>query len=455
MKLEGKKVLVVGLGKTGNALCEFLSDKQARVKVSERKRTEELGGDVKFLKEKGISIEAGGHNPLSFLESDLIIPSPGVPYLPELEAAQNNGIPVISEIELAFRFLKGKIVGITGSNGKSTTATLTYKILKEGGIDAFLAGNIGTPLISFANSSQDKYVYVTELSSFQLEYIHRFFPSVAILLNLSPDHLDWHKNLEDYYSAKKKLITSQNKEGTAILNRDDDLVWPLAEQTQASVLAFSQNNLVEKGCSIQQNGIVLKNDKEEELMNVSEVPLLGKHNLDNVMSSALVGALFSIPISKIKESILHFKGLEHRLEKILDINGIIFVNDSKATNVEAAIKSIHSFEKNIILILGGRDKGGDFNKLSRPVEERVKKIILIGEARNHIQKILGGSASMDEALTMEEAIQKGYESAKSGDVVLLAPACTSFDMFRNFEERGRIFKKGVFALKEKIDHAQK
>lgn len=453
MNLEGKKVLVIGLGKTGKALCNFLVDRKAHVKVSEINPSINLESDMGFWTGKNITVETGPHNRLSFLEADLIIPSPGVPRLPEMEEAQTKGITILSEVELASRFLKGKIIGITGSNGKSTTATLTHKILKDSRHEAFLAGNIGTPLISFVDKSADHHIYVTELSSFQLDHIERFSAYVSVFLNLSPDHLDWHKNFKNYFEAKKKLFAAQKESGFAILNRDDPAVWKLAKVTPARVLAFSRQEKIQIGGSIRGDWIVIKDEKEEKIMKVSDIPLLGVHNLENVMASALVGHLFSVPVTQIKDSVKSFKGLEHRLEKVSNIKGVEFYNDSKATNVEAAITSIGSFNQPTILILGGRDKGDDFKKLRKPVQERVKKVILIGEAKEKIKEALNNDVPMSTVSSLKEAVEEGFASANHGEIVLLAPACTSFDMFKNFEERGKIFKTEVYALKEKTDNA--
>lgn len=453
MNLEGKKVLVIGLGKTGKALCNFLIQRKAQVKVSEKNPPTNLERDMGFWSGKNLTVETGPHNRLSFLDADLIIPSPGVPMLPEMEEAQANGIPIISEAELASRFLKGKIVGITGSNGKSTTTTLTHKILKDGRLEAYLAGNIGTPLISFVDKSADHHIYVTELSSFQLEHIESFSAAVSVFLNLSPDHLDWHKSFKNYFEAKKKLFMAQKESGFAILNRDDTAVWALAEEAPAQVFAFSRQKKIQNGCSIENEWIVLRDKREEKIMKISDIPLPGAHNLDNVMASALVGHLLSVPVPLIRESIKNFQGLEHRLEKVSNIRGVEFYNDSKATNVEAAITSIISFNQPIILVLGGRDKGSDFKKLRKPVLERVKKIFLIGEAKEKIKRALKNYIPMSYVTSLKEAVVEGFASANPGEIVLLAPACTSFDMFRNFEERGKIFKKEVYSLEEKINNA--
>ncbi len=453
MNLEGKKILVIGLGKTGKALSNFLIERKAVVLVSEQNPSANLERDMGFWAGKNLTVETGPPNRLSFLNVDLIIPSPGVPMLPEMEEARTNGIPILSEAELASRFLKGKIVGITGSNGKSTTATLTHKILKDARFEAFLAGNIGTPLISFVDKSADHHIYVTELSSFQLEHIERFSASVSVFLNLSPDHLDWHKTHESYFEAKKKLFLAQKESSFAILNRDDSAVWGLAEKTPARVFAFSRQREIQNGCSIQRDWIVINGGTKEKIIKISEIPLLGAHNLENVMASALVGHLFSVPASSIRNSIKSFQGLEHRLEKVSIIGGVEFYNDSKATNVEAAITSIGSFNQPIVLILGGRDKGGDFKKLRKPIQERVKKVFLLGEAKEEIKSALMNDIPMNYVFSLKEAVSEGFASASPGDIVLLAPACTSFDMFSNFEERGKIFKEEVYSLEEKIHNA--
>ena len=451
MDLEDKKVLVVGLGRTGEALCDFLLDHGAQVKVSENKTLREHSRAVRDWQKKGVQFEMGGHKTESFLEADFIVPSPGVPWLPELEAAQNQGIPIVSEIELAYLFLQGHIVGITGTNGKSTTATLTHKILKDAGLHAFLAGNIGTPLISFVEHSRDDHIYVTEVSSFQLKHIEHFKASISVFLNISPDHLDWHSSFDDYYQSKKNLLATQQENDTAVLNRDDPLIWAWKEEGKAQVYSFSRKTEVEKGCFIQGDWIILKDKGEERLIKTSDIPLFGIHNLENVMAAALVSHILGVPLPRIRESVESFQGLEHRLEKITAIKGIDFYNDSKATNVDAALKSIQSFERKIVLILGGRDKGGDFKKLKVQVAEKAKHVLLIGEAEEKIRNALEGSVTMTPVSSLKEAVRAGYALAEAGEVVLLAPACTSFDMFQNFEERGRVFKQEVLSLAKELE----
>jgi UDP-N-acetylmuramoylalanine--D-glutamate ligase len=450
MDLTHKKVLVVGLGKTGEALAEFLLNRGARVKISENKRAEELGVNTVPWEERGVELETGGHRLPSFLEAELIVLSPGVPpFIPELGAAKAQGIRIVSEMELAFWYLKGTIVGITGSNGKSTTATLAHKILKEGGFKAFLAGNIGTPLVSFVEKSRNDHVYVTEISSFQLHDIERFRAAISVFLNISLNHLDWHGSFGDYYAAKKKLFTAQAPSDIAILNRDDRLVWSLKKETRSQVYAFSRKTRVSKGCCLENGWLVLRGAKDEKLIKAAEIPLAGVHNQENAMAAALIGHSFGISAAKMQRAVKGFRGLEHRLEKVLSLKGVDFINDSKATTVDATIKALDSFSRKTILIIGGRDKGDDFTRLRRPVKQKVCQIILIGEAKDIIKKALEGVAPMALASSMKEAVSLAFEAASFRSVVLLAPACASFDMFKNYEDRGLVFKKEVRALARK------
>jgi UDP-N-acetylmuramoylalanine--D-glutamate ligase len=454
MDLRDKKVLVVGLGKTGESVARFLLERAAKVKISEKKTALELGDRVRLWTERGVEVESGGHQPSSFLGADLIVPSPGVPPLVELGAARKKGVPVLSEIELAFRFLKGRIVGVTGTNGKSTTVTLLHKILKEAGLPAFLAGNIGRPLISFVDTDRQEHIYITEISSFQLEYIEMLRVPVSVFLNISQNHLDWHHTFENYYQTKKRLVTAQGKGDTAILNRDDAAVWDLKDEGKFRVYGFSRKRKVKRGACLQDGWIVLRDEAEEKLMPVSDIALPGAHNQDNVMAAAAAARLFRIPLPSMRNSIRSFPGLEHRLEKVLTFGGVDFVNDSKATTVDATLKALDSFNKKMILILGGRDKGADFRLLRKPVKAKVKKVILVGEAREKIRKALLGTVPMDEAQSIGDAVGLGFSSASPGEIVLLAPACTSWDMFNNFEERGEVFKREVRRLAESSGQGQ-
>lgn len=449
MKLNNKTILVVGLGTTGEALCRFLLNHGANVMVSESRPAEEIGKKASVWTERGIRIETGGHNLGSFMEADFIVTSPGVPDLPVFQEAARRGKQIISEIELASWFLQGRIAGITGSNGKSTVASLTYEILKESGLDVFLAGNIGTPLISLVEKGGKDAVYVTELSSFQLSRIDSFSVETAVILNFSQDHIDWHQSYENYIAAKLNLLHALKPGGTAVLNRDDPKVWDARRQYRGKTYGFSRENGPLPGCWLEKGWIYLDIGAAEPCMPVTDIPLTGIHNQENVMAAALTARIFGAEVHSIRTSVKKFKGLEHRLEKVRCLDGVAFYNDSKATNVDAAMKSIQSFDQPVILILGGRDKGGGFSRLKPEIKKRIKEIILIGESRDKIRKELESAAAMTDADSMRDAVKKSFFSAEKGDVVILAPACTSFDMFDNFEQRGRVFKEAVRNLKSR------
>ncbi|MBS3819162.1 UDP-N-acetylmuramoyl-L-alanine--D-glutamate ligase [bacterium] len=456
MNLKGKNVLVVGLGKTGEALCRFLLQKGAHVKVSEQKNKDQLSSKIKEWTSQTLEVETGGHEPKSFLEADLILPSPGVPFIPVLREAQEKGIPVLSEVELAYRFLKGRMVGITGSNGKSTTATLIHNIFTNAGLPSILAGNIGTPLIDMVEKSRDNYIYVTELSSFQLHFTQQLRAFISVFLNVSADHLDWHLDFTHYVEAKKKLFYHLKENDAAVLNMDDPLVGSLRNQIKSSVWGFSRTGRTNPGSYLSNSWILFSQDDEEKkVMKSSEIPLPGPHNQENILAAVGVSCVLGIPISIIRNSVKNFKGLKHRLEKVAAIGGVKFYNDSKATNIQATLQSLHSFDNDIILILGGRDKGGDFKRLKKPIQEKVRKIVLIGEAQNKIEQALKGAAPLIKVSSLYEAVRQGYKSAKPGNVVLLAPACTSFDMFQNFEHRGEIFEKEVKSMAQKFSHKER
>jgi UDP-N-acetylmuramoylalanine--D-glutamate ligase len=446
MELRDKAVLVVGFERTGEALCRFLLDRGARVRVTEKKDAAALGERMRDFAARGVVFETGGHQAASFLEADLIVPSPGVPPIPELEAARTRGVPVISEIELACRFLRGRIVGVTGSNGKSTTATLVHKILKEAGLRSRLAGNIGTPLVSFVAKSRDDDIYVTEISSFQLEYTDRFTPDLAAVLNVSENHLDWHGSFESYFGAKKKLVLRQCPSGLTVLNRDDPRVWGLRSETRSRVYGFSRKRRPARGAFVDDGWIVVRDGATRRILPASAVRLPGAHNLENVLAAALIGRLLGAPAASTRRTIGSFRGLEHRLEDVLTARGVRFVNDSKATTVDATLKALASFDRPAVLILGGRGKGGDFSPLRAAVRKRARAVVLVGEAADKIEAALGGVVPVVRASTYREVVRCAFAAAAPGDVVLLAPACTSWDMFADFEERGRTFKAEVRRL---------
>lgn len=447
MNLDGRNVLVVGLARTGEATAAFLLRRGARVTVTESKSRAELGSKAETWVRRGVTLEAGGHTPAAFLEADLIIPSPGVPRLPEIAAARDRGIPVWSEIELASRFLKGSIVGLTGTNGKSTTTTLLHRILKDAGRPAFLAGNIGTPLISFVDRSRDDHLYVTEISSFQLEYIHAFRARLALVLNLSGNHLDWHGTMDDYAAAKAKLVLGQKAGDAAVLNREDARVWAWKEAAVSDVFAFSGKRPVRRGAFVRDGWVVVRDGGDERrILPVSEIKLPGLHNRENVLAAAAAARILGVAPSRIRASVRGFRGLEHRLEPVATVRGVSFINDSKATTVDATLKALAGFTRPVVLILGGKDKGSDFRPLRKAVRRGVKAVVLVGSAREKIRDALAGTVPLIEADTYPEVVRAARAAAAPGDIVLLAPACTSWDMFRNFEERGRVFKREVRRL---------
>ncbi len=447
MNLDGRNVLVVGLARTGEATAAFLLRRGARVTVTESKSRAELGSKAETWVRRGVTLEAGGHTPAAFLEADLIIPSPGVPRLPEIAAARDRGIPVWSEIELASRFLKGSIVGLTGTNGKSTTTTLLHRILKDAGRPAFLAGNIGTPLISFVDRSRDDHLYVTEISSFQLEYIHAFRARLALVLNLSGNHLDWHGTMDDYAAAKAKLVLGQKAGDAAVLNREDARVWAWKEAAVSDVFAFSGKRPVRRGAFVRDGWVVVRDGGDERrILPVSEIKLPGLHNRENVLAAAAAARILGVAPSRIRASVRGFRGLEHRLEPVATVRGVSFINDSKATTVDATLKALAGFTRPVVLILGGKDKGSDFRPLRKAVRRGVKAVVLVGSAREKIREALAGTVPLIEADTYPEVVRAARAAAAPGDIVLLAPACTSWDMFRNFEERGRVFKREVRRL---------
>lgn len=454
MELRDRNVLIVGFERTGEALARFLVDRGARVRVTDKKPAEAFGAELRPFEERGVVFETGGHRPESFLAADLIVPSPGVPPLPEIRAARDRGVPVLSEIELAYLFLRGRIVGITGSNGKSTTTTLVYRILKEAGLRARLAGNIGTPLVSFVDRSRDDDIYVTEISSFQLEYTERFTPAVAALLNVSENHLDWHGSFESYFAAKKKLVLRLGPEGRVVLNRDDARVWGLRAEAAARVYGFSRTRRPARGAYLDGGWIVARDGAAERVVPASRIKLPGAHNLENVLAAVLIGRLCGVPAVSMARTVAAFRGLEHRLEDVRRVRGVRFVNDSKATTVDATLKALASFDRPIVLILGGRGKGGDFSPLRPEVRKRVRAVVLVGEAADKIEKALGGVVPVTRAADYREVVRAAFGLAVRGDVVLLAPAATSWDMFKNFEERGRTFKHEVRLLAARLERKE-
>ena len=449
MELRKKRVLVVGLARTGVATALFCAGHNAVVTATESRAESELGDAPAKLRAAGVILELGGHTEKTFLAQDLIVPSPGVPADDKfLLLAKSKGITVWSEIELAYRFLEGKLIGITGSNGKTTTTTLVHHILVNGAMRAYLAGNVGTPLISEVEKMDAGSVAVAELSSFQLELIEKFRPNIGALLNLTPDHLDRHKTMEAYAAAKARIFENQTELDAAILNADDAASAKYAPK-KPQVFWFSRQKRVAQGACLHGDEIVvMHHGKEDPVMKAAEIPLAGAHNLENVLAAVIIARLAGVDAATIAKAVKSFAGVEHRLEFVAEIRGVRFYNDSKATNVDATLKALDAFPGRILVILGGKDKGSDYTVLQKPLRERAILALLIGAAADMIERQIGGSVAIERAGTLERAVEAASMAARSGDVVLLAPACASFDQFENYEQRGRVFKQLVRELEK-------
>jgi UDP-N-acetylmuramoylalanine--D-glutamate ligase len=453
MELSGKRVLVVGLGKSGVASALFLKSRGARVTVSDSKPEAELRNEILLLLEHGITVETGGHGERTFRGQDLIVVSPGVPVdAPLLVQARSMGESsvtgtIIGEIELAARFLPGKIVAITGANGKTTTTSLAGEIIAAGNFSTLVGGNIGTPAISFVDEAGPSTWIVLEVSSFQLETIVEFRPRIAVILNITPDHLDRHKTFDNYVNAKARVFENQRADDFTVLNADDTTAAGLADRTRGQVVWFSRKKEVERGAIVRGRNIYFRDgQREREILPFDEVSLKGGHNLENVLAGVSVGMLVGCQPEQIREAVRHFKGVEHRLEFVARVAGADYYNDSKATNVDATIKALESFPGNVHLILGGKDKDSDYSVLQDLLRERVKRVYTIGAAAAKIEAQIQGATEIVHAEILEKAVRLAREGAAAGDVVLLAPACASFDQFQSYEHRGRVFKETVHSL---------
>lgn len=420
--------------------------------VSDTKTQEQLKEEIPMLLDHGIVVETGFHGERTFSDQDLIVVSPGVPYdEPHIVRARRQNIPVIGEVELAARFLKGKIVGITGSNGKTTTTALTGEVLAKGGLPVNVGGNIGTPAITFVDRSTDSTYNVLEISSFQLETIETFHPFVAVVINVTPDHLDRHGSFEAYAAAKARIFENQTADDHAILNADDPTCVAMAKNIRSRVWWFSPKHEVSTGAFVREGHIIWQDgNREVAIGSTSELRLKGAHNLENVLCAVVAGMIAACKPEAIRTALAEFKAVEHRLEYVATVNGVLYYNDSKATNVDATIKALESFPNNIHIILGGKDKGSDYTVLKPLLAERAKRVYTIGAAAEKIEKHLGGVVEVVRSGTLENAVKQASLAARAGDVVVLAPACASFDQFKSYEHRGNTFKELVHELKARM-----
>jgi UDP-N-acetylmuramoylalanine--D-glutamate ligase len=447
MELKGKKVLVVGLGKSGLAAALFLRRRGAQVTVSDVRSAEALAKDIPALLEEGIMVEAGGHGLLTFRRQDLIVVSPGVPLdTPELVQAKGLGREVIGELELAARFLKGKMLAITGSNGKTTTTALVGEILKAAGLPTLVGGNIGVPVVALIDDSADETWSVLEVSSFQLESTELFRPAIAVILNITPDHLDRHGSFENYVRAKERIFAAQTADDCLVLNADNEPAAAAATRSAARVYWFSVEHPVEQGAWLEQGYVVYRAARDtatERIMPLGGIPLKGTHNVENVLAAVCAARLAGAPAEVIAKAVENFRAVEHRLEYVATLNGVEFYNDSKATNVDATAKAIAAFSTGIHLILGGKDKGAPYTGLMPLLQERVRAVYTIGSAAAKIESQLRGVVTIHSCGTLDKAVSAAVSAARPGEVVLLAPACSSFDQFESYEHRGRVFKQLV------------
>ena len=452
MELNGKRVLVVGLGKSGMSAALFLKARGARVTVSDTRSAKELATQVPALLEAGIMVESGGHGLLTFRRQDLIVVSPGVPLeTPEVAQSLALGLPVIGELELASRFLAGKVVAITGSNGKTTTTTLVGKIFSDAGLPSLVGGNIGLPVIELVGESTSETWDILEVSSFQLETVEQFRPRIAMVLNITPDHLDRHKTFDRYAAAKARITAAQTGEDFLVLNAEDKATQMIAAKPRAQIFWFSSARQIKQGSFVHGESIFFlakEGGKPEPVLPVAEIPLKGAHNVENVLAAVCAARLAGIAAASIRASVAGFHAVEHRLELVRTLGGVAFYNDSKATNVDATLKAIASFPRGIRLILGGKDKDSDYTLLAPLLRERVEAVYLIGTAAEKIERALAGVVKMVMSGTLEAAVRTAAAEAQAGEVVLLAPACSSFDQFTNYEHRGGVFRDVVMELGE-------
>ncbi len=453
MEIKDRKTLVLGAGKSGITSARFLAERGAVVALHDKREVETWSVEARSLKETHNVGLIGGDLPSWLLDQiDLVVISPGVPTntIPAKYVDRKDG-EVIGEVELAFRFMKGRIIGITGSNGKTTTTTLIGEILKDAGIETQVGGNIGTPLVTLAETSTDNSWTVCELSSFQLETIKDFRPNIAMCLNVTPNHMDRYELFSDYAAAKHRIFMNQTADDVAILNLDDEITPSWAVGKKAKVVMFSTAKELDEGLFLRGENLISRTNGEEKvLISRNELPIKGIHNVQNVLAALAAGIACGVSLDSMRETIKKFNAVEHRLEFVKDVNGVKFYNDSKATSVDATLKALEALSEErgkVNLILGGKGKNAPYQPLAELIKSNVRKLVLIGEDADNIESQLKDYAEIIRTDSMNDAVVKAFECAKEGDFVLLAPACASFDMFKSYEDRGSRFKDCVQRLK--------
>ncbi|MBZ5514061.1 MAG: UDP-N-acetylmuramoyl-L-alanine--D-glutamate ligase [Acidobacteriia bacterium] len=454
--VRGKRILVVGLARTGRATAKCLQRHGAEVTVTDSRPPYDLRADVAELLALKIGMELGLHREATFLAQDLIVVSPGVlPELPQLQAARAKGIRVVSEVEVASWFLEADLLGVTGSNGKTTTTALLGKMLEASGFQTFVGGNIGLPLIAAVDQVPKDAKVVTELSSFQLETIETFRPRVAVLLNLTPNHLDRHPTLEAYVAAKAQILRHQTPDDFAVLNADDPAVMNLARETVARKILFSRTRDLPDGVFVADGQIIFRTGNlERPLLATRDIALRGDFNVENVLAAAAAACVVGADFEAIARAVREFRAVEHRLEFVREMRGVEFFNDSKATSVDAAAKALTAFTRGVHVILGGKDKGAPYAPLRPQLKERARAVYLIGAAAKRIERELMGAIELIPCGDLETAMRRAFARAMAGDTVLLSPACSSFDQFQDYEHRGRVFKEIVEKLAVEVEAAE-
>ena len=451
MELDGKKVLIIGAARSGIAAAKFLTERGAIVALNDQKPIEKWSESALALKELGVGL-LPGEPPMWLLDQlDLVVVSPGVPAtIIPIRYAERAGAEVIGEVELAYRYLKGRIIAITGSNGKTTTTSLIGELLRDGGFNVQVGGNIGQALISMVESSREDGWTVAELSSFQLETIKQFHPTIAVVLNVTPNHMDRYENFNGYAAAKHRIFMNQTTADFAVLNSDDPTVSSWKSGLKAQVIEFSVRKELERGVFLKSDELIARTTENESVaLKTSEMKLRGLHNVENVAAAIAAGMAAGASLESMRETVKRFNPVEHRLEFVCELDGVKFYNDSKATSVDATLKALEAFAGEpgqVVLILGGRGKKAPYAPLAELVRTKVRKLVLIGEDAETIERELGQYANVERANDMHDAVNRSFAAADSGDVVLLAPACASFDMFESFEHRGTIFKGEVTKL---------
>jgi UDP-N-acetylmuramoylalanine--D-glutamate ligase len=445
MDLSGQCVLVVGLGKTGTAAARFLSRQGADVLVTDEKSPLALREVLDGLQREGVNFRFHPCVPDILSDVDLVVPSPGVsPFHPILVEAVRTGKPVLSELELAWHFLRRPMIAITGTNGKTTTTTLIGEILAKSGISAFVGGNIGTPLIDYVGGAQQDVDVVVEVSSFQLQWTRDFRPNVAILLNVTCDHVDYHGTYAAYRHIKERIFKNQTGQDLAVLNADEDDTGALAKRLASRIACFSSSRRLSQGISLEAGRIIyhpLAGGTETYPLDMVKIP--GIHNIENVMAAIVAARWAGCRQDAIIDAVSHFRGVAHRMEYVGEKAGVVFYDDSKATNVGAVLRALETFSRPVVLLMGGRDKQGDFQSLGPMIKQKVRTLILFGEARTRIASLLGDIVEAYQAATLREAMPLAWRAAAAGDVVLLAPGCASFDEFKDYKERGDVFKQWI------------